>query len=247
MEIYCYLMKDILQNIINKPNHKKIAIVGNAPIQYDVSELIDSCDLVVRFNEYINYGKNSGQRADILCVCNTGLPARQISQRASISNAPFFSELSEIWFPRDEDVHLRHVQPFCLEIPLTEYVDRSDLLIESNKLSATQVLIFGPELNEKAYHILSSKAKWPFLCPSSGFLALEYILSESRFFDYDKFLFGFSFRGFKGHPWEAEKQMIMQYAKHRDDLYFIPIYKNLIIRYLDIYHSHYRWRKRKFL
>jgi hypothetical protein len=50
-------------------------------------------------------------------------------------------------------------------------------------------------------------------------LAIEYILSEARFADYEKVLLGFGFTGWAGHPWDAEKEIVMEYAATRTDFH----------------------------
>ena len=94
----------------------------------DQAKLIDACDLVIRFNEWKNYGENCGQRVDVLCICNTGNPARDFIRRACIRKAPFYDLVSEIWFPRDSSVHKEHAKVFAPSYPARKFDDQSDLL-----------------------------------------------------------------------------------------------------------------------
>lgn len=223
-----------------------MAIVGNAPIQYDLSELIDSCDLVVRFNEYSTFGKNAGRKTNILCVCNTGGPAEKMSQNSLILNAPFYSSSLEVWFPRNERIHQAHISRYCPNFNRAKfYQDLSTMLATSNQLGSSQIVAFSADLNEQVFNKLIAKAKWPFVVPSTGFLTVEYILNETRFAEYDKILAGFSFRGWRGHPWEAEKTIVWDYDRTREDFCYIPTYPKLFAPLHNLYSDWMIWKKRR--
>lgn len=225
---------------------KKIAIVGNAPINYDLSDMIDSCDIVVRFNEYPRWGNHSGRKTDVLCVCNTGTPAEKMSTNRMILNAPFYHSSLEVWFPRNEDVHQSHIVKYCAKFNQAKYYkDLSGMLINSNQLSADQVISFSPELNDTAFNKLMKVAKWPFIVPSTGFLTMEYILNEPRFSDYDKSLVGFSFRGWRGHPWEAEKAITLDYTHTRSDFHYISTFPKPLSSLHNLYSDLMIWKKRR--
>jgi hypothetical protein len=44
------------------------------------------------------------------------------------------------------------------------------------------------------------------LTPSLGFLALVHLLGTQRFVGYEKYLCGFVFEGWRGHPWTEEQE-----------------------------------------
>lgn len=225
---------------------QRMAIVGNATVRRDLTKLIDSCEIVVRFNEYRTIGKNTGHKTDILCVCNTGDPAKKISQNSSILRASFYSQGLEVWFPRNESVHKSYISQHCSKFNEENfYQDLSELITVGNQLAASQTLFFSPESNQAAFNKLLARARWPFVVPSTGFLAIEHILNEPRFAEYEKLLMGFSFRGWRGHPWEAEKGIILDYTKTRTDFHLIPIYPEPIARLHDIYSDYMTWKKRR--
>lgn len=43
---------------------------------------------------------------------------------------------------------------------------------------------------------------------SSGFLAVRYVLNSPRFRDMEKFVAGFEWAGWEGHPWAAERSIV---------------------------------------
>ena len=197
-----------------------LAIVGNGMVGKDQAKLIDACDLVIRFNEWKNYGENCGQRVDVLCICNTGNPARDFIRRACIRKAPFYDLVSEIWFPRDSSVHKEHAKVFAPSYPARKFDDQSDLLVASNALSAKRIVRFSRETNQRVFQALRARARQPFTCPSTGMLGIDYVLTEPRFADYKKNLFGFGFQGWEGHPWEAEQEQVKHYCSVREDVLF---------------------------
>lgn len=196
-------------------------------MQLDHSAWIDSCDLVLRFNEGKTVGNNSGTKTDILCISNIGGPAFRIIKNTSIYNAPFFAQLSEIWFPRDINYHLNylHQNKYLHRNKLwyreSELVDQSQKLIESNQLTSFRIVYFSQDLNRQAFEMLQTKDR-KFICPSTGFLAISYIMNEPRFDEYDKLLFGFTFKAWEGHPMKAEKQIVLKDAGLRNCLHYVP-------------------------
>jgi hypothetical protein len=205
-----------------RKNRPVFAIIGNAPIPVDYSEFIDNCELVLRINEGKNIGVHSGQKTDILCITNTGGPARRIIEGKSIWNSSYYNKLSEVWFPRDSEVHKKYLQTVELPYPATEFDNRADELVAANDLSRTTIRQFSGEFNEAVFKKLKDRARHPFICPSTGLLAIEYILSKARFDRYNKVLAGFTFEGWAGHPWELEQRIVWGYAGRRMDVKMIP-------------------------
>ena len=216
-------MRKLLWPRMERPQARpSMAIIGNAPLQTDLSEFIDACDLVLRFNECRNYGIHSGRKIDILCINNTGAPARRIVDGTMIRSASYYNSISEVWFPRNAEIHRKYVQAVEPPSPLIEYVDWTEELIVSNELAGVTTRRFPGELYEMVFHKLKKKMLGPFVSPSTGFLAIEYVLSEPRFSGYEIILIGFSFQGWVGHPWKTEHKILRGYARSRPNFRIIP-------------------------
>lgn len=186
---------------------KRIAIVGSGQFTTDLSSEIDSCDLVLRFNECKNYGKNCGKKTDILCVRNSGLPADRMIEKKSIFNSDFYPLVSEVWFPRDVDV----------------VADKSNQILISNNLSDRRWVRLGKDLNVLAYDLLQRESNVAFGSPSTGFFGILNCLSDLRFRIFKKMVVGFSFKGAACHPWLAEERIIRNFSNIREDFDFIDI------------------------
>jgi len=186
---------------------KKLVLVGNASLNKDMSAFIDASDVVIRFNDARTLGVKSGFKTDILCVRNTGGPALCFIANKSVKKYPKFPDLSEVWFPRNGDT-------------FTEY---SEKIIESNELCDVKIRRFSKELNNKVFEKLVVISKSEKIYPSSGFLALSYILETSEFDQYEKYIVGFTFDMWEGHPAKAERILVETYCKQYKDLHFIPV------------------------
>lgn len=201
---------------------KRMVILGNAPMSMDMSDYIDASDLVVRFNECQNYGIGTGSKADILCINNFGQPAEEWIKYRTYQKLPCVGRTREIWLPRSTSllehrrtVRDRHFDP-------TRFRDLGDELIDSNQLRDKTVVKFSDELNARVLAELKALSLGQFREPSTGILAISYILSEQRFDDYRKVILGFTFEGWKGHPWSSEKALVERYIAEGKNLSLTP-------------------------
>jgi hypothetical protein len=48
---------------------------------------------------------------------------------------------------------------------------------------------------------------------SSGTIAAYYILDQKEFSEYQKYMLGFSFQGWRGHEWDLEKKFIGSFVE----------------------------------
>ena len=200
---------------------KKIAVVGSAPIKNDESGRIDSCDLVVRFNNCKVYGGHSGEKTDVLCINIGGAPARQMVSEKTVLRSRFYKLISELWIPADVRVCHEHITGLSMSDVGLADTDLSDKIIKSNELGHLPVVRFSAEFNIRVFELLK-QGGCKFTCPSTGFFAIQYVLDEPRFAEWDKLVFGFTFKGWSGHPFEMEKKIVMQYAKELQNFTFVP-------------------------
>lgn len=204
------------------PRRKRVALVGSAPLGKDMSSLIDSCDVIIRCNEAKTLGGHSGSRTDVLCVTNTGGPAHRIITEQSIRRSPRFPDLSEVWFPRDSYTHLQALNASGFQIPPSEFEDRSQDILTANALNDVVVTHFSRDFNERMFASLKLKSADPFVCPSTGFMALCHLLERDDYAAFDKLILGFTFQYWEGHPSRAEQRFVRALCSRRADLHWIP-------------------------
>lgn len=193
-------------SIVMTPTRPRVALVGNAPLQYDQSGQIDSCDIVIRCNEAKTLGKNTGTRTDILCVNNSGEPAVRFISRKLLRKEPNFPQLREIWFAR----------------PYAAGIDIALKILMANDLSDLPVKYFSISISERAYDELRKHCQMENKHPSTGLLAFLYILEQEAFAEFDKYIFGFTFNMWYGHPEKAEMKVMESFCHKRQDLFFVP-------------------------
>ncbi len=193
---------------------KNLVIVGNAPLSINYSKIIEAADIVVRMNECKQYGGPHGYKSDIIYMGNTGSPAlRFISERPFIGRD--WGQQAEVLFVRDSLAHHEYFQGVKNRFPdysESELDDLSDQIIEANQLGGRQVSRLSYDINKVLLNKLTALSEKPFICPSTGILAVEHILARPEFSNYRKHIVGFGFKGWSGHPWLAEKALIAGYV-----------------------------------
>lgn len=191
---------------------KRLVIIGNAPLATDCSGIVDSSDFVVRFNLCVSFGENTGTRTDALCLNNTGKPARQLARGALLKQAPFNESVEEIWFPRPRQSPLRRLVERLK--PLHSDLEYGDEIIRSHGWHDKRVEYLLETSQQELWKKLLAQGI-PTVTPrkpSSGIIAIEYVLSERRFAEYEKLMLGFTFKGWKRHPWELERRLVESYT-----------------------------------
>ncbi len=197
---------------------KNFVLVGAAPCSLDYNPLINNADLVLRFNECKQFGGNVGTRTDILCVNNTGSPARRyVATRPMLALAPV--RAAKIWFPRDVNVCREHVSRMIHGNPGLrsqwqdlDFFDYSDAILKANDLGHGGIECFSRELNAGLFRSLEQCNAPPFFSPSTGIFAVARVLGDPAFADHRVHLVGFGFSGWPGHPWRAEQALVANYV-----------------------------------
>lgn len=205
------------------PPPNRMIILGNAPMKFDMAQYVDASALVVRFNECGNYAKGTGTKTDILCLNNFGKPTAQWIARKTIQKLPFISRVDEIWIPRVADILLTHRIAYKKitgdrHFNEKKFRDLSAELISSNELGNKKIVRFSQELNEDVLDNLKRLSLVDFREPSTGILAISHALSDERFAAYDKIILGFTFEGWKGHPWSGEQLLVKKYMEEGNRL-----------------------------
>lgn len=197
---------------------RSAVVVGNARIEADHSQLVDAADVVLRFNECKNYSRFSGTKTTIICACNTGSPAIRFIEEMPFKNLDVCRRAEEFWFPRDVQIQRSFLVRNGIQYPLSEFEDLSSAIVRSNGLSGKTFDVFTSLFNAHVFRkILRFQGQHGlegeyFVCPSTGFLGVEYLLSAPRFCDCEVHLIGFDFCGWTGHPWETERRIVEEYA-----------------------------------
>lgn len=190
-----------------------IVVIGNADINSDFSKLVDSADLVIRFNEARNYESGlTGNRCDVLCLANTSHPGRAFSKYKTIKKLPFIEDVIDIWFPNPFDCAAKQfwLRPFNKsKFKKTDY---SKFILKENKLKQKNIIFLNEDLFFEACMDLNIIQPSNFV-PSSGYIALKYIMKQYDTAQVKISVLGFTFTGADCHPWHEEKKCVLAFSE----------------------------------
>ena len=234
MKQFLSYISNIINFFVRNKSKKSLVIVGNAPLDSDFSEIIDSCDCVVRFNNCKNYNVNSGGKTDILILTNTGDPFKQATLKFMLKKRgkddvkkelPYLHTAKYIWFIRPNTLFLyTHFQSDFFtnnifrdqELKNLRIIEQRDIIAEiinAQKIPKKKVTSITEKMYIKVWEKLLSYGTTDALMPSTGLLGIEMILDNPSFRDYEKYIVGFKWQGWDGHPWRLEKELIEKYIK----------------------------------
>jgi hypothetical protein len=188
---------------------KRVAIIGNALLAADHSRLVDESDFVVRFNEAGNYNRNSGLRVDALCVTNLCDPGRRFAKLRPLMALPCIGQTREIWFPRPSTCFPVQFWFKPLGRNVFKRANYGRHILSRNRLQHKKVVWFTPTLYAAACRDLNLPADHVNgRAPSSGFLAIKYVLERFPSPEFQTVLLGFSFHGSDAHDWPGEEKAV---------------------------------------
>lgn len=212
---------------------KRLVIVGSGPIYSDQSQFIDDSDCVVRFNQCKNLGPYTGAKTDILFLNNVGDPeiqqtlAHLLKEREKTildRDLPFLKNLKKAIFVRPLAADFRK---FLVEgpgpsHPLYEFEmgntrhdrDIAEEISRSLQLHRDTVERLSPEFHMQVWQMLCEYSGGGGIMPSTGALGVQHILTAKEYAGYDKYVIGFSHRGWKGHSWNSEMRLMRTEIKN---------------------------------
>lgn len=198
---------------------KKLVIIGNADVASDYSELVNSFDVAVRINLRKNHNTihgTTGTKTDLLCYTPRAVYLVMNNDEDLQLIEGYCNNVSRVWFLRPRraywvnriflsgfffrkerlffDLSRAFMKRFKLKDSRTEFV-------EANFLNSTIHKLW--DMN------FSSPRPWP----SAGIMAIEKVLADEEFRHFEKYLLGFTFEGWEGHPWESEKKLVEGYRE----------------------------------
>ena len=202
----------------------RVVIIGNAGVEVDYTDFVDGSEHVIRMNQCLNHGTNTGTRATILGLINIGVTGRDHYKKRDLRDWPVMKQVDEIWF-REHRFSAWDVLKTVARHPRTrkQYLDYGEKLIAANGLQnkrvvyATRDLI--PKVRKRLWDVDRGRA-WASVLPTSGFLIIERVLADPRFAGCEVCLIGFTWeagtskRTYRvGHTWDEEETLLRQYAR----------------------------------
>lgn len=181
-------------------------IVGNGDVGPEASAMMHAADLVIRFNG-CRSASDDAARTDVVAVCNTGRPGKQMLFDGAWMVHPAVQAASEIWCVRDPAKFADMRAPLLETHPelddfCDDYTDGfRDFAVSNGK--TFRVISRG--VHERLDDALSTFSPSPYVVPSSGLVVIADVI-ENHLQAGDRILLaGFSHEGWEWHPWEAER------------------------------------------
>lgn len=188
---------------------RRIMIVGNGEIPRGAADFIDLSDVVIRFNDCRSVGPG-GNRTDIVAVCNTGRPGKAMTESAEWRNNDSVQQASAIWSVRDP-AKFSDMEPEILKNwpELADFcADYSAGFAAFAEETGKAHIVIPRAVHERVDAALQAYLPEPYVCPSSGMVAIAHVLEESRTSDDEVAIVGFGHEGWSLHPFAAERQLV---------------------------------------
>ena len=189
---------------------KKVLIIGNSEPAANYAHLLEEAEVVVRFNNKRYKITPDNIKTTCLSMVNTGVVGHTLLK--DIQSNIFYSEARTILFARSQKIHQNHLlqNPLKDQYPKEEAMDVSQWYEKEIIRDGKEVARLSDELNQSCFRLIQSRTRQPFICPSSGFLVVWSFLNDARYTEYEKHVVGFSFKGWWGHSWETEKEIMLE-------------------------------------
>lgn len=188
-------------------------VVGNGSVGDGAAMLIDAADIVIRFNDCRSFGR-AGRRTDVIAVCNTGRPARNMIGSETWRESAPVDACSQIWSVRDPQKFNEMRRPLVLSHPeLDDFCDDYTGAFRAFAEGHGKVHgVIDRRIHEAMDAALSAHQPPPYVVPSSGMVVIGELLDNPAYAQDAISIAGFSHEGWDGHPFAAEKRLVDAYV-----------------------------------
>lgn len=183
----------------------RVVVVGNGPLQRDLTDEIESADYVLRFNEPKESIGKSGIKTEMLMVSNSGKPMQRRLRDPGYFRSAIVQAAREIVFPyHPYAIRTWMHRPNLLSRLRGRRADWTLEAVYAMGMAGKEVRIMPPSFYEEGCAELGiSPDRMHNLFPSTGYLGLRYVFNE--FPDHRVEICGFSWEGWKRHAWADER------------------------------------------
>ena len=141
----------------------------------------------------------------------------QLKYKAKNHFYSIYKKTNFIIFPRNSKSHRNNYNSqggFFKKSHLESHLSISDFFIPILEKDNKKIIYVSEEVNNFCFSVFKKRSKRLFISPSSGFLTINFFMQNKIFKNYEKHLVGFTFKGWKGHPWKEEKLFLYSEAKN---------------------------------
>ncbi|AOT07619.1 glycosyltransferase family 29 protein [Pseudoalteromonas luteoviolacea] len=185
--------------------NKNVLIIGNGPVNTDISKQVEEFDRVVRFNFCAGLPAHLGTKCTDLWLSSRGRQAMKIAQQFPRLN---LSNLSQVMLTDPKQSIFKQILFKAINRKgkidfgdkIARHVDDKQIIQRIDQRYRASVLSDLLKLG---------KPECKPVCPSSGLLAMHYFIERCQHVT----ITGFGFQGWKRHPWAQEKQYVDKLVK----------------------------------
>lgn len=196
---------------------KRLFVVGNGRLPFDMSERVDASDHVIRFNEPKQSIGMSGSKTTWLFVANSGKPMQRRLSDPGYPASPIVQAADIVFLvyhPRILRDYFR--QPNLLSRLKGRRRDWTDATLTMFGEAGKTVAILPPSFyREGCAELGLPRTMLTQVFPSTGYFGIRYALSHLPPAEWDVEIAGFSWEGWKRHAWADERAWIMRKANER--------------------------------
>jgi hypothetical protein len=191
-------------------NRKTAIIVGNGELTRDLSEIVDSAQFAMRFNEPKASIGMSGSRTDILMLAASSKPMqRRLTDPNFLASATFKAAKEVVLAYHPEIIRKYHPKPNFLSRLKGRRSDWTMRTIELVGAAGKEIRVMPPQFYIDGCSELGvPERRMCEVFPSTGFFGIRYVLSLLPAREWDVKLCGFSWEGWKRHAWLNERSWV---------------------------------------
>lgn len=188
---------------------RRITIVGNGELPPGAADVIDRSDIVIRFNDCRSLGPG-GTRTDVVAVCNTGRPGREMTDGTDWRESEGVRHAAAIWSVRDPTKFAEMEPDIRAHWPeLTDFcADYTPGFAAIARETGKSHIVISRDVHERLDVALEAYKPAPYVCPSTGLFAIAHVLESVSGDDDEVAIAGFGHKGWSGHPFAAEQQLV---------------------------------------
>jgi len=183
---------------------KQIIIIGNSKIdnlsldsKSTLKKLMKKAEIVIRFNKLYNFQKEFGNKTTIYCCTNKGEHSKHFPNLSLLLKLLIFRPKSLLFtYPIKINHKFNNIENH-IGVDYSERIMRKLFFIKNKEFIDEK--IFSQSLKLVNYESNG-------FIPSSGLLLINHILNKYDIKEYKVSIIGFTWKGWKGHNWEAERK-----------------------------------------
>ncbi|MCF2857136.1 hypothetical protein L1286_06625 [Pseudoalteromonas sp. SMS1] len=184
---------------------QSVLVLGNGPINMDISSEVNHFDRVVRFNFCSGFPEHLGEKCTDLWLSSRGKQAKKLAE-----NFPKFN------MENLQSVVLTEPAPNPFKQYLFKTIKRKGKIDFSNDIInniENKHIVSRLDKQYRRDHLIDllklGKPDHKPICPSSGLLAIAHFIERGH----KVTIAGFGFQGWKRHPWRLEKKKVSQWVE----------------------------------